>query len=375
MSRGGTFALVLTLAAGFVAPGCNGDGDPALPGSGGAGMGGAGGGARATGGDSRPVGGSATNTGGAWVAESGGASAGGAGLGGSHTGGSLGSSGGVAGGNSGGQNTTARGGSGGRSSTTGVGSGGKAMGGNTATSDAGSVAGGAPGTDAGATGKGLTVYYVRHAEVVANTVDAAQISAENADTLTALGERQVAALTTYLQGLGVTPDAVLVSPAPRAQKTIEPYLVAAGITGEIWIELNEIAGLPSTGAPLPSTPKYYTFYKATLAAQNLVFRDPSTTAFWQNDTYEAELLMVTTARNELLKRYGGSGKTIIVVGHAVAGAALIGLLRGNDLMNGVPTTGSSAVYILNTGVMRLTQDAQTSTFKLDGKNINNPATK
>jgi broad specificity phosphatase PhoE len=280
----------------------------------------------------------------------------------------------VAGGGSGGPTTTARGGgSGGRSSTAGIGSGGKTTGGTTA--DAGSAAGGTAGTDGGAVGKGLTVYYIRHAEVVANTVDAAQMSADNADTFTALGERQVAALTTYLQGLGVTPDAVLVSPAPRSQKTIEPYLVAAGITGEIWIELNEIAGLPSTGAPLPSTPKYYTFYKATLAVQNLVFRDPSTTAFWQNDTYEAELLMVTTAKNELLKRYGGSGKTIIVVGHAVAGSALIGLLRGNDLMGGLPTTGSSAVYILNTGVMRLTQDVQTGTFKLDGKNINNPTTK
>lgn len=255
-----------------------------------------------------------------------------------------------------------------------MGSGGKATGGSIVDKDAGAAAGGASGTDGGA-GKGLTLYYVRHAEVVANTVDAAQVSSENADTFTELGQRQVAALTTYLQGLAVVPDAVLVSPAPRSQNTIAPYLAAAGLTGEVWIELNEIADLPSTGAPLPSAPKYYSFYKATLTADNLAFRDPSATAFWQNDTYEAGLLMVTTAKNEIVKRYGGSGKTIIVVGHAVAGGALIGLLRGADLIDGIPKTGSSAVYILNTGVMRLVQDAQSGVFKLDGKNINDPATK
>lgn len=235
--------------------------------------------------------------------------------------------------------------------------------------------GGATGTGGSASSAGLTLYYIRHAEVVANVVDPSEITVDNMDELTELGTRQIGALTTYLHGLGVTPDAVLVSPHVRTQRTIEPYLVAESLTGEVWMELAEASDKKSTGAPLPAAPKYYSFYKATIDVQNLVFRDPSAISFWQNDSYEAGLLMVTTAKSNLLERYDRSGKTIFVVGHAIAGQLLIGLLRGEDLIGGPTTTGAGAVYLLNTGVMRLLQDPGTGLFKLDGKNVNNPPTK
>ncbi|HET9956622.1 MAG TPA: hypothetical protein VFQ61_19125 [Polyangiaceae bacterium] len=50
--------------------------------------------------------------------------------------------------------------------------------------------------------------------------------------------------------------------------------------------------------------------------------------YWKLDTYEAGLSMVMTARDEILGRYGQSGKTIFVVGHASAGQVMIGLLQG-----------------------------------------------
>lgn len=221
---------------------------------------------------------------------------------------------------------------------------------------------------------GLTLYYVRHAEVVANTLDAGQVTLENADTLTELGLRQAEALATYLRGMGVTPDAVLVSPHLRAQRTIQPYLSATNVPGEVWMELAEASDKPATGAAVPSQPKYIKYYKATLETPNLTFRDPGAIEFWQNDNYESGLLMVMTARDLLLERYGRSGKTILVVGHAIAGQLLIGLLRGDPLLDG-PPTGTGAVYLLNTGVMKLTQDVATGLFKLDGRNINKPATK
>lgn len=141
------------------------------------------------------------------------------------------------------------------------------------------------------------------------------------------------------------------------------------------MELAEASDKKATGAPLPAEPKYIRFYKATLEIPSLTFRDPAKVEFWQNDTYEAGLLMVTTARDLLLDRYSQSGKTLIVVGHAIAGQLLIGLLRGEDLLNGPVASGPSAVYILNTGVMKLTQDPSTGLFKLDGRNMNNPPTK
>jgi broad specificity phosphatase PhoE len=270
-----------------------------------------------------------------------------------------------AGGATGGRTTSASGGSGGAKATGGSTSSGGATGKGGATGSGG-------GTSAAA---GLTLYYIRHAEVVANVVDPSEITMDNMDALTDLGVRQIEALTPYLQGLGIMPDAVLVSPHVRTQRTIAPYLAANQLTGEVWMELAETTDKSSTGAPLPDAPKFYSFYKATLEVENLVFRDPSATSFWQNDTYEAGLLMVTTAKNNLLERYGRSGKTVFVVGHAIAGQMLIGLLRGEDLIGGPTTSGAGAVYLLNTGVMRLLQDPDTGLFKLDGRNVNNPPTK
>jgi len=274
------------------------------------------------------------------------------------------------------------GGTGGRTSSRVTGTGGGA--GNKGTGDAsspGGVAGGVTGkggatsTGGGSSVAGLTIYYIRHAEVIANTVDPSEITMENADTLTDLGIRQVEALTTYLQGLGVTPDAILVSPHLRTQRTIGHYLAAKSLSGEIWMELAEASSAASTGATVPTTPKYIKYYKATIEVPSLVFRDPAKIEFWQNDNYESGLLMVMTSRDLLLERYSKSGKTILVVGHAIAGQMLIGLLRGDNLLNGPPTTGSSAVYIYNTGVMKVVQDASTGLFKLEGRNINNPVTK
>jgi broad specificity phosphatase PhoE len=268
--------------------------------------------------------------------------------------------------------------SGGATSSIVTGTGGKASGGISLVggSTGGATGeGGATSTGGGGSVAGLTIYYIRHAEVIANTVEPSEITLENADALTDLGIRQVEALTTYLQGLGVTPDAILVSPHLRTQRTIGPYLVAKNLPGEIWMELAEASSATSTGAAVPTAPKYIKYYKATIEVPSLVFRDPAHIEFWQNDNYESGLLMVMTSRDLLLERYSKSGKTIFVVGHAIAGQMLIGLLRGDNLLGGPPTTGSSAVYIYNTGVMKVVQDATTGLFKLDGRNINNPATK
>lgn len=221
-------------------------------------------------------------------------------------------------------------------------------------------------------GNGLTLYYIRHAEVEANVLDAEQITMDSMDTFTELGTRQIDAVTTYLKDMGVTPDAIIVSPTKRTQKTIEPYLVAKNLQGEIWMELTECCSEEPTGAALPTEPKYANYYKAAIEGQNLSFRDTDATKYWQNDTYEEGLFMVMTARDAILSRFGQSGKTIFVVGHAFAGATLIGLLRGDDVTKGAPLSGPNGVYLINTGIMHLTQDPTTGLFNLEGRNINSP---
>jgi broad specificity phosphatase PhoE len=219
----------------------------------------------------------------------------------------------------------------------------------------------------------MTLYYIRHAQVVANTLDPAEITYENSEALTDLGLQQISELTTYLVGMNVTPDAVLVSPTKRTQKTIEPYLVAKKITGVIWMELTECCTQTPSGGAIPTQP-IFASYRATIEGQNLVFRDPNATKYWQNDTYEAGLLMVTTAKNDLLSQFSQSGKTIFVVGHASAGSVLLNLMRGVDVSAGTGATSSTALYLMNTGVQRLVQDPATGAFKLDGRNLNQPRT-
>lgn len=225
------------------------------------------------------------------------------------------------------------------------------------------------------TAKGLTLYYIRHAEVVANTLDPSEITYENSDQLTDLGLSQIDALTTYLQGLGDVPDAVLVSPFKRTQNTIAPFLEAESIQGEIWMELAECCTDAPSGAALPTEPTYAKYLKPTIESENLSFRSPEANVFWQNDNYEAGLFMVMTAKSEILSRFSQSGKTIFVVGHASAGQIMVGLLRGEDMTNGPKTTGKDVVYLLNTGVTKLSQDPATGAFKLDGMNMNKPQTK
>jgi broad specificity phosphatase PhoE len=220
----------------------------------------------------------------------------------------------------------------------------------------------------------LTLYYIRHAEVVANTLDPAEVTYENSETLTALGEKQIESLTSYLLALDVTPDAIVSSPMRRTQKTIEPYLVAKQLKGELWMTLAECCNTTPTGAELPTAPQY-TPLKATVESGNFSFTVPTENRFWKTDTYEEGLYMVSTARSELLKRYSQSGKTVFVIGHASAGLVMIGLLGGSDMRQGTSSSGPNAVFLLNTGVMRLIQDPTTGMFKLDGRNINNPVTK
>ncbi len=225
--------------------------------------------------------------------------------------------------------------------------------------------------------KGLTIYLIRHAETPANLQPIGTVTGgEGSDSFTDLGQQQVTALTEYLTTSAILPDAVLVSPAWRTQKTIEPFLAAKNLTGEVWIELDECCANASTGAEIPTTPTLLKGWKATLVSDTFVFRDPKNTSYWDpGGPYEAGLLKVMTARDLLLSQYGQSGKTLFVVGHASAGSILIGLLMGYDMKSGADQPGKDRAYLLNTGVTKLVQDVATGKFKMQGQNINKPATK
>lgn len=221
--------------------------------------------------------------------------------------------------------------------------------------------------------KGLTIYFIRHAETVANASGETGGGGpvEDHDTLTALGERQSVALKNYLVQENITPDMVIVSPSLRTQKTIEPFLIATGLTGEIWVELNECCGEEPTGEPLPSVrPETKWKMKIGLISDRFTFRTADDSYFWWPQTYEEGLFMVKTAHTRLLDKFSQGGKTLIIVGHAVNAGVLLGLLRGYDMLTTKP---ERQVYLMNTGIHKLTQDTATGVFTIK-QNINKPAT-
>ncbi len=217
--------------------------------------------------------------------------------------------------------------------------------------------------------KGLTVYFIRHAETVANASGqhGGEGPLEDHDTLTELGEKQVEDLKNYLIKENIRPDLVAVSPSLRTQKTIEPFLKALGIKAEIWVELNECCGGEPSGEPLPTErPDPRWKMKVEPMSENFIIASEGDKYYWWPQTFEEGVFMVMTARDKLLDRFSQSGKTVIIIGHAVNGGIFLGLLRGYDMINTKP---QRPVYLMNAAVNKLTQDSLSGNFTLQ-QNLN-----
>jgi broad specificity phosphatase PhoE len=228
-------------------------------------------------------------------------------------------------------------------------------------------------TEPDSDGNGLTVYYIRHAETVANILPVEEITLEASNEFSDLGATQVAELTDWLINSGEVPapDEVLMSPTWRGQNTISPYLVEMDITGEIWPELTEVDDEPITGDPVPVEVEPEEFFTYPVEADNVAYREGASENAFFPESFEEGLSVVMMARDLLLERYSQSGKTLFVVGHAHAGRLLMGLLEGHDMVEDNPEDYAYALY--NTGVTHLEQDPETGIFELIDSNINDPA--
>ncbi len=222
--------------------------------------------------------------------------------------------------------------------------------------------------DSVSSSRGLTIYFIRHAETVANATD--DDSWEANEEFTELGETQVQELKGFLINENIEPDHVVVSPTWRTQKTIEPFLIEENLTAEIWGELNECCGGEPTGETLPDTLSFESYLEVEIVAENTEFRSEDDAYYYFPESYEEGLYMVMIARDRLLERYSQSGKTVIVVGHAGNGELLLGLLRGYDMLNETP---ERRIWLQNTGVQKLQQDSVTGEIELIDQNINDPS--
>ena len=82
----------------------------------------------------------------------------------------------------------------------------------------------------------LHLTFIRHSETVANATG--RYNAKTLNAFSAKGERLIASLTEALVKKP-RPDAILVSPSPRALRTIAPYLRRTGQRATVWPLLYE----------------------------------------------------------------------------------------------------------------------------------------
>jgi broad specificity phosphatase PhoE len=217
---------------------------------------------------------------------------------------------------------------------------------------------------------GLTVYFIRHAETIANVTD--DYSDENQNTFSEKGLIQIDKLTDYLLNrLKVTPDAIFVSPRWRTQKTIEPYLKASGTDAVIWAELDECCYQDASGSK-PGDVVFEDDIIKPFAQNILVSENHKNCYFWKTDTFEQGVFMVQTLKDKIVSQFGGSGKTIFLVGHYLSGNVLMALLQKQDMTVDYNHSNPHEVWIKNTGVSKLVQNRKNGEFLLTGLNINNP---
>jgi broad specificity phosphatase PhoE len=185
---------------------------------------------------------------------------------------------------------------------------------------------------------GLRIYYLRHAEYGGNVVDQWKDKPKDqwpayvgrGDMFTPKGKEQVAALTRKLLN-NYHFDFIAVSPAWRTKNTIAPYLKAAHMKAQVWpelLEFNSLAHQHDPNLPPPSA-DLFSGDPLTLGKEDqglFTLREDNPHAFKiSQDPLQAaaDRRAVVDKVIELIReRFGGSDKSILLVGHGNSGRIL-----------------------------------------------------
>jgi len=220
---------------------------------------------------------------------------------------------------------------------------------------------------------GLKIYYLRHAEAGHNVVkdwknvpkDQWPAYVGNENMFTPKGETQAAAVPAKLSSYHF--DFIAVSPMWRTRNTILPYLKTAKLQGELWPELHECPTptlidsptLPPPSASLLNTgpeiklpadeTSYFRLRADTTREFNIIAKkDPQLSADMRS--------ILSGAIERLVKRFGNTGQSVLLVGHGNNGRALLKLLVPKD-------AAGKGMPIDNTGIWMAEQQPD-GTFRL-----------
>ena len=193
---------------------------------------------------------------------------------------------------------------------------------------------------------GLKIYYLRHAEAGNNVVKQWEEVRKNerpgyvgnSREFTPKGEEQVAAVPKKLQQYHF--NFIAVSPTWRTRHTILPYLKATSGTGEIWPELHEFGGgfmVFSTNLPAPIGPILNAGSRVQLPSEEAPYfrlradgqREFKVTAQRQSEHDAGVRFVVQRVIDMIRRRFGGTDKSILLVGHSNSGKCLLRMLTNN----------------------------------------------
>lgn len=163
--------------------------------------------------------------------------------------------------------------------------------------------------------------FVRHGETLANATG--KYNASTIDTFSEKGAQQVKTLTAALQKQPKY-DLILVSPSPRALRTIAPYLKATGQKATVWPLLYECCTGKDSGKPAT---KFGWGAKITLPKDiEGLFRLDPTAKYPSSPTWEAGLAQVDASLKQFKTDYA-KGR-VLIVGHSGHGGQFLARLDG-----------------------------------------------
>ena len=173
----------------------------------------------------------------------------------------------------------------------------------------------------------LTIYYVRHAQTEANRTHVYNDLTEK--MLSEQGKHQVEELAKKLDGMEF--DHIIVSPQFRAMATTLPYLKSHNRTAEIWPEMSECCWQKERrengrisldyGEEIELADEFRHYFKV---------RDDSPPRKFHLESYGDGVEQVRLGVELLKKKYSGSGKKILVVGHYHSGSRTMEFLQGEE---------------------------------------------
>lgn len=164
--------------------------------------------------------------------------------------------------------------------------------------------------------------FVRHGETEANATG--KYNSKTINVFSEKGAKQVDALTVLLRKEPKY-DLILVSPSPRALKTIAPYLRATGQRATVWPLLYECCTMKSTGKPAT---QFAWGSKITLPKdlEGLFKLMPDMDRYPSSPTWESGLAQVQASVKQFRTLYARG--RVLLVGHSGHGGQFLYGLDG-----------------------------------------------